>query len=99
LSKRAGYTIPIPEVTANLIGYRLLQANRVADAVEVFKANAQAYPASANVFDSLGEAYEKQGSLDLARESYERAARVGKENGDPNTAVYEQNRNRLTANR
>ncbi len=98
LSKRLNYTIPVPEPTANLIGYRLLQAGLRVEAVEVFKANVATYPKSANVYDSLGEAYEKSGELARARESYERAASIGKDTGDPNTRVYEANRDRVAKN-
>ncbi len=97
LSKRAGYAVQMPEGTANFIGYQLMLANEIADAIEVFRANAAAYPDSANVHDSLGEAYEQAGDREHARESYARAAEIGKKNGDPNTAVYEQNLKRVSA--
>jgi predicted alpha/beta superfamily hydrolase len=97
LSRRYGYTIHLPEETANFIGYRLLGSGRGADAVAVFEANAAAYPQSANVHDSLGEAYERLGDLERARASYARAAERGKVIADPNTAVYEQNLARVSA--
>lgn len=58
-SARAGFALPIPEQTANVIGYRLLQAGHVQEAVEVFRENAETWPESANVYDSLGEALER----------------------------------------
>ncbi len=94
-SARVGFALPIPEATANVIGYRLLQAGHVQDAIEVFRANAETWPESANVYDSLGEAHERAGALDLALASYQRAAAIGKTNGDPNTAVFERNAERL----
>lgn len=90
-SKRIGFALPIPEVIANIIGYRLLQAGHVNDAIEVFRANVEAWPQSANVYDSLGEAQERAGALDQALANYRRAAEIGKASGDPNTAVFEQN--------
>ncbi|HEY0158048.1 MAG TPA: alpha/beta hydrolase-fold protein [Thermoanaerobaculia bacterium] len=95
LSKRAGYAVPVPELTANFIGYQLLQQGHVADAIEVFRANVTAYPASANVHDSLGEAYEQAGDRERARESYTRAAEIGKRINDPNTSIYERNAARV----
>jgi predicted alpha/beta superfamily hydrolase len=95
LSKRFGYAISIPENTMNFIGYRLMQSGSLAQAIEAFQANVAAYPKSPNVYDSLGEAYEREGSIDLAHENYDRAARLGKEMNDPNTQVYEQNRDRV----
>jgi C-terminal processing protease CtpA/Prc len=67
------------EASMNRFGYSLLRNNRVADAVEVFKLNAEAYPRSPNVFDSLGDAYEAAGKKDEAIKSFERALAI-----DPN---------------
>ena len=94
-SARVGFTLPIPEQTLNVIGYRLLQAGHVEDAIEVLRANAETYRDSANVYDSLGEAQERAGANDLALANYRRAAELGKKNGDPNTAVFERNAERL----
>ncbi len=94
-SARVGFTLPVPEQTVNAIGYRLLQAGHVQEAVEVFRANAEAWPESANVYDSLGEAQERAGALDQALTSYRRAAAIGKTTNDPNLAVYERNAERV----
>jgi predicted alpha/beta superfamily hydrolase len=95
LSKRAGFTVPIPEQTTNFIAYQLLLAGKLPEAIEAFKANAAAYPASANVYDSLGEAYERAGDSQRARENYARAAEIGKKINDPNTSIYERNLQRV----
>jgi tetratricopeptide (TPR) repeat protein len=42
----------------------------------VFKLNAEAYPRSANVHDSLGDAYEAAGQKDEAIKSFERALAI-----------------------
>jgi hypothetical protein len=97
LSKRAGYTVLIPENTANFIGYQLLQSGDAAAAIEVFRANATTYPNSANVHDSLGEAYERAGNREKARKSYARAAELGKKINDPNTAIYQRNLQRVSS--
>ena len=54
----------------NNAGYELLQAGKVKEAIEVFKLNVNAFPKSANVYDSLGEAYMKDGNKELAIENY-----------------------------
>jgi predicted alpha/beta superfamily hydrolase len=93
LSQKFGYSIPTPEVLVNQIGYQFLLAadpNRD-EAIAVFKANVERYPNSANVYDSLAEAYEKGGQLDLATPLYEKAQTLGKQNNDPNTAIYAAN--------
>ena len=43
----------------NGLGYTLLGMSDVSGAIRVFELNAQQYPESSNVFDSLGEAYLK----------------------------------------
>jgi predicted alpha/beta superfamily hydrolase len=96
VSKRAGFAIPIPEPTINFMGYRLLQANHVKEAIDVFKANVERYPDSANVYDSLGEAYERAGDRENARWNYAKAAELGKKANDPNTAIFERNRDRMS---
>jgi predicted alpha/beta superfamily hydrolase len=95
LSARIGETIVVPENLTNLIGYRLLQANRNAEAIAVFQTNAKNWPQSANVYDSLGEAYERAGQRAEARASYERAAEIGAATKDPNLPIFRRNAERL----
>src|SRR5690606_33100220 len=57
----------------NGLGYRLLQAGRLDEAVAVFEMNAEAYPASPNPFDSLGDGLRAAGRLEEARDAYARA--------------------------
>lgn len=54
---RGSHTSLFPEGEANAYGYQLLQAGRVEDAVILFQMTADAYPASANVYDSLADAH------------------------------------------
>ncbi len=61
------------EIEVNSLGYELLAAGHLDQAIEVFKLNAAAYPKSANVHDSLGEAYRARGDRESAIRSYERA--------------------------
>jgi predicted alpha/beta superfamily hydrolase len=98
LSARAGYEMPVPENLTNTIGYLLLRANRTIEAIAVFQTNARNWPKSANVHDSLGEAYEKAGQRAEARASYERAAEIGAETNDPNLPIYLNNAERLRKN-
>lgn len=93
LSEKFNYTIATPEALINQIGYQYLLAPTPDndEAIAVFKVNVERYPNSANVYDSLGEAYEKTGHLDWAAPLYEKAATLGKQNNDPNAALFAQN--------
>lgn len=61
------------EPSLNSFGYTLLEKNDAAGAIQVFKLNSEAYPESANVWDSLAEAYLKAGDTKRAQENYEKA--------------------------
>jgi predicted alpha/beta superfamily hydrolase len=91
LSEKFGYEIPVPEGVMNVLGYQLMANGRHDDAIVLLARNAAAYPDSANVYDSLGEAYEKSGKTALARDTYKKAVEVGKKTNDPNLAVFKEN--------
>jgi predicted alpha/beta superfamily hydrolase len=91
LSEKFGYSIPVPENLINQMAYRLLFEGKAEEAIAVFKANTERYPNSANVYDSLAEAYEQGLKYDLAAPLYGKAHVLGQQNNDPNTAVYKAN--------
>lgn len=97
LSEKFGYNIPAPENLINQLGYQLLGEGKPDEAIAVFKVNVERYPASANVYDSLAEAYEREGKLDLAEPLYDKARTLGQQNNDPNTAIYKTNYDRVHA--
>ncbi len=68
------------ESTLNILGYTLLSSGRTSDAIAVFLRNVQEYPKSGNVYDSLGEAYMKNGQKDLAIENYEKSLQLDPKN-------------------
>jgi predicted alpha/beta superfamily hydrolase len=96
LSQKLGYTLPVPEGLVNEIGYRLMNAGKIEEAIAAFKSNVERYPASANVYDSLAEAYERNDQLDLARVNYEKAYTVGKESGSSNLEIFKTNLDRVS---
>lgn len=61
------------ESALNDAGYALLGEARTADAVALFRLGVEAYPSSADLFDSLGEALKTAGDLKGAIASYERS--------------------------
>ena len=70
------YAAAAVEADVNALGYHLLRAGRGEDAVRVFRLNVAAYPGSANVHDSLAEAYEHMGRLEKAAALYRRALAI-----------------------
>ncbi|WNG59548.1 serine hydrolase [Archangium gephyra] len=70
-TKEAQYDFSEPEL--NRVGYRLMSSGRVPEAIEFFKLNVEMFPAAANCYDSLGEAYEASGDKELAIQNYRRA--------------------------
>ena len=73
------YALADAENPINSLGYELMSARRLDQAIEVFKLNAAAFPRSANAFDSLGEAYRARGDRESAIRSYTKALEL-----DPN---------------
>ena len=66
-------TPSIPEQAVNLAGYNLLGAGRTADAIRMLQLNVDAHPESANVYDSLADAYVAAGDNAKAAELAKKA--------------------------
>ncbi len=64
----------------NDVGYRLLGNDKITDAIEIFKLNVKEHPDSFNVYDSLGEAYMKNGDNELAIKNYQKSIELNPEN-------------------
>ena len=63
----------------NRYGYRLLRANRINEAIEVFTINVRHYPLSWDALDSLGDAYAQAGQTKNAIDTYRKALRMAPE--------------------
>jgi tetratricopeptide (TPR) repeat protein len=68
------------EQQLNSLGYQLLKMNKIKEAIGIFKLNVEVYPQSANVYDSLAEAYMTNGDKDLAIRNYERSLELDPKN-------------------
>jgi dienelactone hydrolase len=62
-----------PEGIVNFLGYEHIQAGDTKGAVEIMKLNVEAHPDSANVYDSLADAYLADGQKDLAAQNAKKA--------------------------
>ncbi len=71
----------------NAYGYRFLQENRVDQAIALFKLNVQLFPASWNVYDSLGEALLKAGDTAASVTMYEKSVALNPENTNGKDAL------------
>jgi tetratricopeptide (TPR) repeat protein len=81
--KRADPQEPaVSEQRLNNLGYTLLGEKKMAEAIAVFKLNAEFYPGSFNVYDSLGEAYMIDGQKELAIRNYDQSVRINRENAN-----------------
>ncbi|MBI3586472.1 MAG: hypothetical protein HY088_05030 [Ignavibacteriales bacterium] len=92
LSAEYGFNIKIPMGTISEVGFELLylQKNRIHEAIELLKLNIEEYPESPDVYDGLGDAYEKNNQLELAKINYELACNKAKENSDRHLPAFEE---------
>jgi len=70
------------ELALNNLGHKLLSSDKKTEAIEIFKLNAKEYPESWNVYDSLGEAYMKNGDEKLAIMNYQESIKLNPENSN-----------------
>lgn len=70
----------LSENAVNDWGYMLLNTGHNNEAIKVLQFNVQLYPKSANVFDSLAEAYASAGNKKLAIENYTHCLKLQPEN-------------------
>jgi len=80
IRKNRASEFELGEGQLNRLGYELLREKRVADAIEVFTLNAETFPASANVHDSLGEAYKEAGDKERAVKAYTKSLELNPKN-------------------
>ena len=83
------------EFNLNLFGYSLLGKSNLDDAIKIFRLNIKNFPESANVYDSLGEAYERSGDKDKALANYKKAVQNAEKTDDANLNIFRQNLERV----
>ena len=64
----------------NLLGYSYLRANKIEEAIAIFKLNIQEYPKSWNVYDSYAEALMVNGENEGAIENYKKSLELNPNN-------------------
>lgn len=68
------------ESQLNNLGYQLLQLGKNTEAMAILKLNAEAYPLSANVYDSYAEACMINGDKQLAIDNYKKSLELNPKN-------------------
>ncbi len=68
------------ESVFNQIGYSLVNKKRLDDAIKIFELNVKMFPKSANVYDSLGEAYFNKGDKKSALINYKKSLEINPNN-------------------
>jgi CubicO group peptidase (beta-lactamase class C family) len=81
-SKKKSGVAALPENTLNSIGYQLIQAEKIDEAIEVWKQNTIDFPNSANTWDSLAEGYMTLGDNVNAIRCYEKAIALDPKNSN-----------------
>jgi len=94
ISEKFNYEIITPEYVINMAGYNSLLKKENEKAIDIFKENVKRYPTSANVYDSLGEAYENNEQYELAQKNFAKACELVKKE-DPNFNVFKKNLERM----
>ena len=88
-SRKKSASESINESQMNRLGYMLLRIEKKADALEVFKQNAEDFPKSANVWDSLAEGYLENGEKELAIKFYKKSLELDPENKNAEDKIKE----------
>ena len=70
----------LSEDEMNQIGYQLMGSGKVEEALQVFKLNIDAFPASANTYDSYAEASMELGKNEQAIENYKKSVEMNPSN-------------------
>jgi len=73
-------TYNFDEDELNQLGYKLIRAKKLNEAIRILQLNVESYPQSSNVYDSLGEAYMDDGNRPLAILNYQKSLTLNPKN-------------------
>ncbi|MCU1303186.1 MAG: hypothetical protein JWQ87_3470 [Candidatus Sulfotelmatobacter sp.] len=73
-------TYNFDEDELNSLGYQLIGAKKFKEAIRILELNAEAYPRSGNVYDSLAEAYMDDGNKPQAIANYQKSLELNPKN-------------------
>ena len=82
LKAAAPATYNFDEDELNALGYQLILAHKVKQAIRIFQLNIEAYPRSGNTYDSLAEAYMDDGNKSQAIANYRKSLQLNPRNAN-----------------
>lgn len=82
LTDQFGFVCRPDEGRINGMGYATLGRGQIGESIALFQYAARLYPDSPNAYDSLADALEAAGKLDLAQENCRKACQLGEEQAD-----------------
>jgi tetratricopeptide (TPR) repeat protein len=83
-----GFNILPPEAFVNTQAYILMnEPGKINDAIELLEMNVANYPASYNVYDSLGDGYAKKGDKEKAIANYKKALELNPASAETKTKL------------
>jgi tetratricopeptide (TPR) repeat protein len=80
LKSAGSATYKLDESELNDLGYQLIRENKFKQAIRIFQLNVEAFPKSANAYDSLAEGYMDDGEKELAVANYEKSLQLNPKN-------------------
>ena len=80
LKAKQAATYDFTEPELNNLGYQLMRAGKLKEAIEIFKLNVEAYPQGFNTYDSLAEAYMNANERELAITNYKKSLELNPNN-------------------
>ena len=79
--------VAVSEARLNTLGYTLMRAKKLPEAIAIFKLNVELYPASWNVYDSLADGYVANGDKELAIANYKKSLEMNPKNTNATEAL------------
>ena len=88
-SKKPEPDYNISEYALNVLGYQLMEQNKVNDALLIFQVNTELYPASANTWDSYGECLLQLDRKEEALQAYKKSLELDSNNSGAKRVIKE----------
>jgi predicted alpha/beta superfamily hydrolase len=95
LSKMLGRPVGVPENVLNDLGYASLEQGKIREAIALFQSNVEANPNSATAYDSLAQAFVKDGQLSAAKSAEDHCVQIARQWANPNLVRFEQKANKI----